>query len=403
MNEVIFLLNQLYSIYEVPICLFKDEKCLFNSCDIYDDVNPLLVDRNLCMGLLSNWDGRPFLELEDMHILYGVCQDINGLSCIIGPIAINSLSSAELYQYKNMHGMLTYNEFKIQNGNIVRTAAVLSILHDKINQEQIDPKLIIEQFYAKDNNNKVTEKDRFQHQFYKTELNLGHSSYHTEKLIMTALSNGDLDTLNTFTKTNIIEHIGLLSNYKPKQMEYIAIIGITLFTRAAMEGGTNPEEAYSIADLYIQKISHCKDILDMQKIIINARVDLCESVQRAKAKRHGLKYIEQCKQFIAKNLHHPITLDNLANEIGMNKCYLTHQFTQQEGKSLSKYIKEERITAAQNMLKYSNFSITEIANYLCFVSQSHFGKIFKSITGKTPNLYRTENTTVDFNNRVEGR
>ena len=37
-----------------------------------------------------------------------------------------------------------------------------------------------------------------------------------------------------------------------------------------------------------------------------------------------------------------------------------------------------RIERAENLLKYSEASLTEISSeYLCFSSQSHFGKVFK--------------------------
>ncbi|MBO6215767.1 MAG: AraC family transcriptional regulator [Lachnospiraceae bacterium] len=44
------------------------------------------------------------------------------------------------------------------------------------------------------------------------------------------------------------------------------------------------------------------------------------------------------------------------------------------------------------------YSYTKIATYLGFSSQSHFGKVFKSITGMTPRKYRETYMSEDFMN-----
>lgn len=40
------------------------------------------------------------------------------------------------------------------------------------------------------------------------------------------------------------------------------------------------------------------------------------------------------------------------------------------------------------MLRYSDYEVKEIANYLSFCSQSYFGNIFRKQTGMTPARYR---------------
>jgi AraC-like DNA-binding protein len=360
-------------------------------------MNPLETDLNLRQTLLSEWEDFPLLIDENNTIMYGISQDASGASCIIGPVALSPINSNDLLKYKEKHGLLKNAEFKIHHENITRTAAVLALLHEKLNHQKVDSSKIVELFYLRNNIVKVSDEEMFHHNFQKTEQVKGHLSYNLEKHIMSAMSNGDIDALTMIMKANMLDGVGTMSKIPFKQLEYITISGLTLFERAAIEGGANPEEIYSMGDLYMQKISLCQDELELQKIMIQAQFDLCECVRRSKQQNQGLNYVEQCKRYVAKNLHHPFTFDDVADSVGINKCYLTNQFTQQEGKNLKRYIHEERIKAAQNMLKYSNQSIPIIANYLCFDSQSHFGSVFKKITGMTPMVYRskyrTENIT----------
>ncbi|WP_442862488.1 helix-turn-helix domain-containing protein [Bacillus sp. USDA818B3_A] len=43
---------------------------------------------------------------------------------------------------------------------------------------------------------------------------------------------------------------------------------------------------------------------------------------------------------------------------------------------------------AKDLLAFSDKSISEISNYLCFSSQSHFQKVFKDYYAITPQAYR---------------
>ena len=47
-----------------------------------------------------------------------------------------------------------------------------------------------------------------------------------------------------------------------------------------------------------------------------------------------------------------------------------------------------KIEKAKNLLRFSDFSMVEIASYLSFSSQSHFIKLFSEETNLTPKKYR---------------
>lgn len=47
-----------------------------------------------------------------------------------------------------------------------------------------------------------------------------------------------------------------------------------------------------------------------------------------------------------------------------------------------------RVDRASNMLKYSELTLSEIAEYVNFPSQSYFGKVFKRLRQMTPKEYR---------------
>ncbi len=78
----------------------------------------------------------------------------------------------------------------------------------------------------------------------------------------------------------------------------------------------------------------------------------------------------------------------LANHVHLNPTYLSELFARETGTSISQFITDKRMEAAENMLKYSEYSFSEIAQILAYRSQSHFTKVFKKHSGMTPGEYR---------------
>ena len=75
----------------------------------------------------------------------------------------------------------------------------------------------------------------------------------------------------------------------------------------------------------------------------------------------------------------------------MSPSYLSTLFKKEMGMSITAYIMEKKMEAARNMLKYSDYSYSEISSILAFSSQSHFIRAFKKHNGDTPRAYREKN------------
>ncbi|MCR5005683.1 MAG: helix-turn-helix domain-containing protein [Clostridiales bacterium] len=56
--------------------------------------------------------------------------------------------------------------------------------------------------------------------------------------------------------------------------------------------------------------------------------------------------------------------------------------------TLKQFIPQEKVEAAKNMLRFSEYPLSEIAHYLGFSSQNYFGAVFLRYTTKTPAQYR---------------
>ncbi|MSS62336.1 AraC family transcriptional regulator [Velocimicrobium porci] len=97
---------------------------------------------------------------------------------------------------------------------------------------------------------------------------------------------------------------------------------------------------------------------------------------------------EAIKEYIDTHYQETITLDTLTNVSHLNKFYLTHIFSKAYGISPINYLLERRILHSKELLKNSDFSITQIAHVTGFSSSNYFSQSFKKYTGTTPKGYR---------------
>lgn len=95
-----------------------------------------------------------------------------------------------------------------------------------------------------------------------------------------------------------------------------------------------------------------------------------------------------CFDYVYNNLHNRISLEELAQHVGLSAPYLSKLFHKEVGVTVTQYIMRKRIEAAENMLKFSELSSIEISDYLCFSSESHFIHVFKKHIKITPKEYR---------------
>ncbi|QHS60848.1 chromate resistance protein ChrB domain-containing protein [Chitinophaga agri] len=84
-----------------------------------------------------------------------------------------------------------------------------------------------------------------------------------------------------------------------------------------------------------------------------------------------------------------LNLKDVSQNLDINPSYLSREFSKYfDNLSYGEYIRKLRIEKAIGLLTSSTYSLTEIAYLTGFSDQSHFTRIFKQHTGKTPSAYK---------------
>ena len=191
-------------------------------------------------------------------------------------------------------------------------------------------------------------------------------------------------------------HSGQVAKNSFKQDEYLCVATITLLTRAAIEAGLPPANAYGLSDLSLQKLEKCADQIAIRNLSESAWQTFLSAIRDSRRASAAPSYISACKNYIASHRTRQIRVAELAKIAGVSHSYLSKKFREYEGMTIQQYILKEKINAAANMLRYSNFSLTEIADYLNFTSQSHLGQCFKKEYHMTPRQYREKFRVREF-------
>ncbi len=94
--------------------------------------------------------------------------------------------------------------------------------------------------------------------------------------------------------------------------------------------------------------------------------------------------------FVRADPSRAITLAEMAEVAGLSPSSFIRNFKRSTGVTPHRFVVEQRIRAAQDMLASSGLSIAEIAIATGFSSQSHLGVAFRSVTGLSPAYFRSK-------------
>ena len=93
-------------------------------------------------------------------------------------------------------------------------------------------------------------------------------------------------------------------------------------------------------------------------------------------------------KYVVVHVDEHLTLEKVANSVFLNKSYISHIFKKISGVSFVNFMTDVKIDRAKILLMNSELKIYEIAAIIGYNNPEYFSRVFKNITGITPNEYR---------------
>ena len=116
--------------------------------------------------------------------------------------------------------------------------------------------------------------------------------------------------------------------------------------------------------------------------------DYTDRVSRLHAPAHASPLVTECVHYVQNHINAPIQIPDVAAHVNRSVSYVSKQFKKEMEQSLNDYINQKKIEESKTLLIYTDKTLSEISNYLCFSSQSYFQNLFKKYVGMTPMVYR---------------
>jgi len=217
-----------------------------------------------------------------------------------------------------------------------------------------------------------------------------HNTFELEQNLMSMVSRGNTSALREWVRSAPAVRGGIVASEQLRQIKNTFIVSATLSSRAAIRGGMDVEDAFSLSDAYIQKcelLSAPDKILNLQYRMV---MEYTEKVECIRLGNRSSRLVRDVANYVQHHLSEPITAEAIAGELYLSRPYLSRKFIEETGESLTDFILKQKTEEAKRLLRYSDKSLTAIGNYLGFSSQSHFSRVFRKYAAIAPGEYRAK-------------
>lgn len=400
-NEIEYICKLIFEILKTPIYFLDNNNDIIFSLSYKHAVNPISPNKtDLFTNLFNDCNSYdfPIIKSTKYHENYFAVNlrkdDIFLGTFIAGPSiyspinaeAINKIISENNIPLSYKKDLINFFD-SVQIIDYSRLINASLLLHYSIYNKKLNVSEVIEKNSSIQD---VILKIKHDSQNILSQSRQDLFSHHTpnrEKNILQCIRQGNKEKLLEYITVPEDGQFGILSDNPLRNKKNFFICCVAIATRAAIDGGLDPELAYTLSDSYIQNIEHLSEVNDLHNLESKMFCDFADNVSKVNKFKYS-KPILSCQNYISNHLYQEITLSDLADFVGLKQKYLSSLFNKEVGITLTEYIQSKRIEESKHLLDSSNYSLLDIAILLGFHDQSHFTRIFKKFTGTTPKKFR---------------
>jgi len=162
---------------------------------------------------------------------------------------------------------------------------------------------------------------------------------------------------------------------------------VALLSRAIVESGFNQENVYQMTETFMHKLTTVKNLTDLSYVLLET-LEQFTDIAFFPSTGSQISVIKKSILYIHEQYNQNLTLDSVAEHVGLNSAYFSTLFKKETGINFSTYLNNLRIENAKHLLKNTNLTLINIAVEVGFDNQSYFSNVFKKAVGMSPKQYR---------------
>lgn len=221
--------------------------------------------------------------------------------------------------------------------------------------------------------------------------------YNLEQQGVQCIKNGDVDAAKELFRREFVNGLSSAGTYARqhlKNLEYKCVTCIVINARVAIESGLSIQGAYAIRNSLLQRTAEASTFQEYFDLCYESFMSFTYLIKYSKSVTSEDGRINQIREYIHNNIAAPLSNSELAEMFQMTSDHLGRLFRKSEGMTLQEYVLLTRVNIAKAMLRYSECTLSQIADAVGFSSQSHFGSVFRKRVGQTPAEYRKKNKKI---------
>lgn len=148
-------------------------------------------------------------------------------------------------------------------------------------------------------------------------------SYAWEQMVISYVENGQTELLRELFSAPPKVQAGRIAHDGLRQIKNMGICTATGISRAAIRVGLDPQLAFSMSDLYIQKLELMRDVSTVERLIQEMILDFSEQVEKVYHPTGGeSRFYRMCARYVSDNLFTVIRAEEMAQAPGYTRAYL---------------------------------------------------------------------------------
>ena len=378
----------------VPIRIYKNRSLIFSHSVVWLPVDPICLCEDEILDIRSHIG----YYTAQFFYSYGIV-NYEDYSIISGPTRLTSARVQELRELAFLAGVPSEETEAFVSG----MRAVISLPLESLLQMLLSVNFFLNEEMLEITDLTIREDEQ---QMYNAQLGREqaehrydqdlldpvaqevHNTYRTEQTLLDLIEKGDVGALDEWLKDAPAVRPGSIAPDQLRQVKNTLIVTATLASRAAVRGGMDVEDAFSLSDAYIRKC----ELLQTPDRIINLQyhmvLDFTSQVSNLKLHGNSSALAAAVAEYVRHHLSDPVSTEKIAEKLHFSRTWLSRKFHEETGIPLSDFIRIKKTEEAQRLLRYTDKSLREISVYLGYSSQSHFQTVFKKQLGVTPMQYR---------------
>ena len=215
-----------------------------------------------------------------------------------------------------------------------------------------------------------------------------HNTYDVEQTMMSMIRRGDTQALTEWIAGAPAVRGGVLAPDQLRQRKNLFIVTATLASRAAIRGGMDVDDAFTLSDACIQQCELLTTPEQITNLQCHMVLTFARRVERLRRGRQPSQLTLDVANYIQHHMSEPVSVEAMARALYVSRSSLSRRFRTESGETLTDFILKEKTEEAKRLLRYTDKSLAAIGLYLGFSSQSHFARVFRKYAAMTPGEYR---------------